>query len=310
MLDLPLLKKGNRKKEVLILQKLLKTKGFFDYSLVQTFGPKTDKAVKAFQKSVNLNPDGIVGNMTWSALHDNFLDSKVINPLESKLIFHDYFLKDDEYIKEIVKKLQIYLHHTASGHDPFRVIDIWEKDKFSSSGKRKINRISTAFVVGGISTRNNNKEHDGVIARCFDEKYWGYHTGWLGRTSDACSIGIEICNYGYLTKNRKGEFVNYVGGIVPIDQVCDLGKEFRGRRYYHKYTDKQLEVVKELILDLSERFDIPLDDIIYDWDWFDFNPKKWNVKNKGLRTHTQVRKGKTDLSPQPNLIKMLNSLID
>jgi len=305
--DLPLLKRGSRKKEVIFLQQLLKEKGYFPYNTVQSFGPKTDVAVKKFQDSVGLDNDGIVGKMTWTALHGNKLDIKIIKPAETSLKFHDYFLKGDEYIKEILKKTQIYLHHTASSHNPFRVIDVWEKDKFDSSGKRKINRISTAFLIGGLSTRGEKDEYDGLIARCFNEKYWGYHTGWLGKTSDGPSIGIEICNYGYLTQNRNGEFINYVGGIVPNDQVCDLGEKFRGHRYFHSYTDKQMESTKNLILDLSTRFDIPIENINYDLDWFDYNPKKWK-EGKGLRTHVQVRKDKTDLSPQPKLLKMLNSI--
>jgi peptidoglycan hydrolase-like protein with peptidoglycan-binding domain len=32
------------------------------------FGPKTQDAVKSFQQSSNLTPDGIVGQMTWNAL--------------------------------------------------------------------------------------------------------------------------------------------------------------------------------------------------------------------------------------------------
>lgn len=307
--DLPFLIRGSRKKEVLLLQQLLKDKGFFPYEPVQSFGPKTHNAVKAFQASVGLDDDGKVGRMTWTALYGNKLDTNIIKPATSSLMFHDYFLKDDEYIKEIIKKTQIYLHHTASGHNPFRVIDVWEKDKFDSKGKRKSERISTPFVIGGKSTRGTDDNYDGLIARCFNEKYWGYHTGWLGRTSDGPSIAIEICNYGYLTKNRNGEYVNYVGGIVPEDQVCDLGKDFRGHRYYHKYTDNQLESTKKLILDLSSRFDIPIENINYDWDWFNYNPNKWK-NGKGLRTHVQVRSDKTDLSPQPNLIKMLNSLND
>ena len=307
MQELPMLRRGSRSQDVITLQELLKVKGFFPYNTVKSFGPKTTTAVKAFQKSVGLDPDGVVGDSTWTALKGGILDKAVITPSESGLAIKDYMLKDDEYCKEIVSKTQIYLHHTASGHNPFTVIDVWERDKFDSKGKRKINRISTAFVMGGLSTRGGDDQYDGVIARCFNEKYWGYHTGWLGRTSDAPSIGIEICNYGYLTKNRDGKFINYVGGIVPEDQVCDLGKDFRGHRYYHKYTDKQLEQTKKLILDLSARFNIPIEDIVYDWDWFEYDPNKWK-QGKGLRTHVQVRRDKTDLSPQPNLIKMLNSL--
>lgn len=302
-----LLKKGSKHKDVITLQQLLKNKGYFPFNIIQVFGPKTEKAVKDYQKMIGLSDDGIVGEMTWRSLNNEKLDSNIINPKPSHLHIEDYFLKDDEYVKEIITKTQIYLHHTASSHNPFRVIDVWEQDKFKANGQRKLQRISTAFVIGGKSINNKDDNYNGLIARCFNEKYWGYHTGWLGRTSDGPSIGIEICNYGYLSKNRNGEYVNYVGGIVPEEDVCDLGKNFRGHRYYHKYTDEQIESVRLLILDLSKRFNITIEDILYDLEWFDYNPKKWK-EGKGIRTHTQVRKDKTDLSPQPNLIKMLNSL--
>lgn len=302
MKDLPLLKKGSRKKEVILLQQLLKNKGFFSYKIIQIYGPKTFEAVCNFQKSIGLEADGIVGNMTWKALHD----MPIKKYSESVLNFHNYFLNDDEYVKEIVEKDQLYLHHTASSHNPERVVDVWEKDKYSN-GKRKLNRISTAFVIGGLSTRNNETKYDGMILRCFNEKYWGYHTGWLGKTSDARSIGIEICNYGYLTINRNGQFVNYVGGIVPEDMVCDLGFNFRNHQYYHKYTDKQLESTRKLLLDLSDRFEIKIEKNIYNLEWFNYQPNKIKTYS-GIVTHTQVRKDKTDLSPQPNLIQMLNSL--
>lgn len=54
-------------KEVLQLQKLLNKCG---YGLVEDsdFGPKTETAVKEFQKAHNLDSDGIVGAKTWAAL--------------------------------------------------------------------------------------------------------------------------------------------------------------------------------------------------------------------------------------------------
>ncbi len=40
----------------------------FDRPLSEDFGPKTEKAVKEFQRSSGLDDDGVVGRMTWEAL--------------------------------------------------------------------------------------------------------------------------------------------------------------------------------------------------------------------------------------------------
>ncbi len=41
---------------------------------------------------------------------------------------------------------------------------------------------------------------------------------------------------------------------------------------------------------------------------FEFNNDEYNGKIKGMWTHTNIRKDKFDLFPQPNLIDMLLSL--
>lgn len=58
------LKRGSHGSSVKILQKYLHlfVDGFF--------GPVTEDAVKEFQKSHGLSPDGVVGSKTWSALED------------------------------------------------------------------------------------------------------------------------------------------------------------------------------------------------------------------------------------------------
>ena len=62
---MPLIKKGNRGKAVMILQILL---GFKGDDLDGVFGSDTDKAVRAFQKKKGLEVDGEVGPLTWNAL--------------------------------------------------------------------------------------------------------------------------------------------------------------------------------------------------------------------------------------------------
>lgn len=65
-----LLKLGSKNSQVIRLQQLLSQRigpisitGIFDY--------ETEIAVKTFQSHVFLNPDGVVGFLTWQALHDN-----------------------------------------------------------------------------------------------------------------------------------------------------------------------------------------------------------------------------------------------
>ncbi|MFL5349981.1 MAG: peptidoglycan-binding protein [Hyalangium sp.] len=63
-----LLKNGSRGAQVLDAQKELKAAGFNPGPLDGIFGPKTEAAVKSFQKAHGLAQDGIVGPKTWGAL--------------------------------------------------------------------------------------------------------------------------------------------------------------------------------------------------------------------------------------------------
>lgn len=64
----PVLVESNSGPAVANLQRLLKTNGFSTGTIDGVFGPLTKSAVKSFQKSRKLVPDGIVGIKTWSAL--------------------------------------------------------------------------------------------------------------------------------------------------------------------------------------------------------------------------------------------------
>ncbi|HEV8248651.1 MAG TPA: peptidoglycan-binding domain-containing protein [Gaiellaceae bacterium] len=62
------LKHGAKGFQVKRLQRLLKQRGFDPGAIDSEFGPATEKAVRKAQKSFGLEPDGIVGPMTWHAL--------------------------------------------------------------------------------------------------------------------------------------------------------------------------------------------------------------------------------------------------
>jgi hypothetical protein len=166
------------------------------------------------------------------------------------------YLPNDEFFVEETEKKSIVLHHTAGSHRPDWVVSSWDKDK--TKGGKSL-RVATHFVVGGKSTRDGNIEWDGKVVEAFDLKYWAHHLGTnLNNNTELNkqSIGIEICNYGPLTKSQNGQYFTYVNSLVPEEDVIDLGKNFRGHRYYHSYTDKQIESVKQIIVLLSEKYNI------------------------------------------------------
>jgi hypothetical protein len=55
---------------------------------------------------------------------------------------------------------------------------------------------------------------------------------------------------------RQNNFYTYVGTEVLDNQVTELKKEFRGHKYWHKYSDKQIKELKSLIQFIGERNDI------------------------------------------------------
>lgn len=270
-------------------------------------------------------------------------------------------MDDGEYIKEIHNKKQIILHHTAGSHRADWNIDTWNRDKTSSGGR---NRVATSYVIGGKSISNGDRSFDGKIYQAFEDKYWAYSLGL--KTSNAGllekqSIGIEVCNYGPLTLSKNGNFYNYVNSIVPPEDVIELSQPFKGYKYYHKYTDAQLESLRKLILDISDRYEInvklglnecidrtvslnpaisknilKLQQWLNENKFLDHNLKTlsedgvtdnstksafekatsmpFELQNaallgqEGIWTHTNYRKDKSDMSPQPELLQMIKSL--
>ena len=178
--------------------------------------------------------------------------------------FNDIFLGADEYYPVDFTKNIIYLHHTAGSHRPDWVVSGGDKDQTASGSAR---RVATSFVVGGKSTRDGDSSWDGKVVRCFPESQWAWHLGAKGTNGlfDKLSVGIEICNYGYLNKSKSGQFMTYVNTPVPEDQVVELDKPFRGFKYYHKYTDKQIESVRELLFYLRTKFNINLNMGLQEW---------------------------------------------
>lgn len=311
-----ILKEGMAGNDVKQLQTKLKSLKYFSHPVATgNFGPITTTSVKLFQKDNGLKADGVVGNKTWYKLFGGDVSSNTDNSnsggfgykpslvTAEGLEIYDKLLGEGEYLEGINKKKTIYLHHTAGGSRPDWVSSTWDRD--DKNGKPY--KVATSYIIGRRASSNGDSAFDGKVFRAFDDKYWAFHLGVSGTNGkyDKSSIGIEVCNYGYC-KVVDGKFINYVNREVPANEVVDLGREFRGYRYWEKYTDEQIESLRKLLVYLIDKYDIEIEHGIYDWDWFDYDADK--LEGNGLRTHVQVRKDKTDMFPQKELIDMLNSL--
>lgn len=311
-------KKGSKGEMVSRIQELLGLKPDGD------FGPKTEEAIRQWQLQNGLKVDGIVGNKTLQTMGLISTDSVERVSRLKGLVYEKHYLPASEYMTSS-KPEYIFLHHTAGWHRPTQVVDAWSRD---SRGK-----VATEFVLGGPSISGNDYTHDGELVQAFPEGNWGWHLGTGSSHIHRNSVGIEVCNFGYLEEggyhkwvevNGKGKavwvakgvglFYSYVGVPAHATQVVELKEPFRGHKFWHRYSDRQLEVLKDWIYAVAERDNIDPRVGLQEWikqegpKAFEFKPEALQGKVKGLLTHTNVRKDKFDMFPQQELLDMILSL--
>jgi len=287
------------------------------------FGPRTEQAVKSFQIDNKLKGDGIVGPMTWRKLDLNPHELEADTDITTGATWiEQYPLPEGEYVKQETPKKWIFIHHTAGRHNPYKVIDQWGRDQRG--------RIGTHYVIGGLPASGADEtKYDGRILQAFKDQYWGYH---LGKTKSATmhrgSISIELCSAGRLTE-KDGKYYTWYNAEVHPSQVCILQHAYKGQQYFHRYSEKQIESLKALLILLQEKHGIDLQvglvELIKKFSGnpqksgvavpypnvtqaFDFNDAMCQGKIQGLLTHGQVRKDKDDVQPQDGLIQMLLTL--
>ena len=291
-----LLKNGSRGADVKRLQQFL---GLNDDGI---FGSGTEAAVKKWQSENGLNPDGIVGNKTWAAMEPSSTDnSEKFYTTKEGLTIEQHFLPNGEYKVGPTDKEYLFLHHTAGWQDPYKVITGWTGDGST---------VATEFVMGGQSVKGNNDDFDGHVLQAFPTGCYAWHLGKNGsQHMHTHSVGVEVCNFGYVDNGKT-----YAGTTVVDSQIVELSEPFRGHKSWHRYSDAQIESLRKFILHIADRDSIDVRAGLVaeikksGAKAFDFNDDAYYGKVKGMWTHTNTRKDKTDMFPQQELMDMLTSL--
>ena len=292
-----ILKLNSRGLEVKELQE------FLEIGADGIFGKGTESTVKTWQSSNGLDADGIVGPATWDSMGLATTDtSEKTYTTDNGLVINQHFLPKGEYKNGPINAEYAFIHHTAGWHNPFNCIDQWGRDTRGA--------VATEFVLGGSSVKGNDDTYDGLMVQAFPEGNYGWHLGKNGsQHMHKNSVGIEVCNFGYITNGKT-----YAGTKVAESEIVTLAKPFRGYTDWHRYSDAQIESLRLWILFIGERDNINikagLPSLVKDLGAgaFEFNEDAYYGKVKGLWTHTNTRKDKSDMFPQPELLDMLVSL--
>ena len=265
------------------------------------FGPQTQKELIRFQKMMGLVADGVAGPKTIGMIFPSTDNSETENP------FEEYFLPKGEYLEGPTTKYWLFIHHTAGWNNPYKCIDHWGRDKRG--------RVATQYVIGGPHPLNGDLTYDGVVLDCIPEGGYGWHLGKNGsQYMHTHSIGVEVCNFGWLTK-KGDKFYTYANTQVHPDNVCDLGFKFRGFQYWHNYSEAQIDALKNVILYVQKEHNIDITKGLVEELGkkeaaiaFEYNEEAYYGKKHGMWTHTNTRKDKSDMYPHPGLVEMLKNL--
>lgn len=235
---------------------------------------KGHDSVESFQSSSSLVVDGIFGQKSYGELYKQVLNVEDI----------DF---NGSYTKEIYRKKQLILHHSAGWDNARGMFDYWKNDGV----------LHVATSIGIVD--------DGKVIRGFDESYWAHHIGMRNTNNlirNMESVGVEVCNWGALSE-KNGKYYSWANVEIPESKVIEL--DYKGIKYFEKYTQQEVDSLELWMVLNSVRFDIPLD----------YKPKDvWSLSNNaingepGFYTHNSYIPSKSDMSPQPIVVDMFNNI--
>lgn len=151
-------------------------------------------------------------------------------------------LSNNKYSEENTPKTRICLHFTAGMGNPIQVFE------------GKIGKSGVAYFI----------DKHGTLDILFDDRRWSNHLYNHSKTPgkeyyelEKSTIGIEIENWGPLDLVGNN-LISWSGRVVcTLDHVSQYLKEdYRGKKYWEKLTDKQIEAIKDLINNLCRLHNI------------------------------------------------------
>jgi len=222
--------------------------------------------IKEIQRSLAIQQTGILDEFTQAAwknycLKENIPYSPIVEEEPSEPITHDVtqgFLttdaQDQPQIKSVPlskgqflttkeKKEWIFMHCTAGWDDPVATVKDWNTDARGA--------IGTQFVIGGKHAQTLRDQYDGQIVECMRYQDYGWHLGIGNTLMHRASIGIELCNLTYLNKVGS-DFFMCAGKKVNPSEIIDLKKNYRGYRYFQKFTNDQLHSLNFLLAKIGK----------------------------------------------------------
>lgn len=280
----------------------------------------TEAAVRNFQLRNSLQPTGVIDNETSSILFPSteeqimpdITPSTDLSEVREQIV--QYRLKRGQYLVGPTTKEYVFLHHTAGWENPYMVIDQWGNDTRGP--------VATQFVIGGRNCQTLTDKYDGDILQSFDYENYGWHLGLGNLPIHLKSIGIELCNMGFVSEIGKGQYKTYIGKSILKEEVVDLGTMWRGQRFFHRYTESQLKSVDFLVRKIAQDQGIDIRSGLRDrllkmdkFKAFDYDAKIVTGKIRGLFTHANVagknkwgQYEKWDLFPQDEMCDLIMSL--
>lgn len=253
--------------------------------LISGVGSRTTSKLSATNTTVSAEKFKLGFEQSTKAIEEGVSEKKI----------RDKFLNGGQWINEKVDKKQIVLHHSVSSTSD-SIVNGWNANK---------ERVGTAYSI----------DKDGTINKHFPDDEWAYHlyVNAAGNRVDKKykrrdeilnkeSIGIELVSMGGLTF-KNGEWYSVYNTVVPIQNVYVLEEKYRGFKAFEKYTGEQIVSLKKLIIELSNKYNIPITK-------FTFNLSNEALSSvPGLYGHQNFRSDKSDLFDYPPLTSMLNDLI-
>jgi len=222
-------------------------------------------------------------------------------------------LSKGQFLTTKEKKEWVFLHCTAGWDNPFAVVQDWNNDSRGA--------IATQFVIGGKHGQTLRDQYDGQIIECMRYQDYGWHLGIGNTLMHRASIGIEICNLTYLNKVGN-DFFMWAGKKVNPSEIVDLKQDYRGYRYFQKFTNDQLHSLNFLLAKIGKDQGIDITKGLKErlkkmdkFKAFGYDPEIKAGKFKGLFCHTNVsgpnkwkNYEKFDIFPQDEICDLLLSL--